>query len=175
MAGQSLDDERFEEFVAACWPRLRRAAYLLTGDREDAEDLAQTALARTYAAWRRVRHADAFAYARKAMVNANVDRHRRRRGVRLQAIDTEPVAGDDDLAAANDRDEVIRLLDRLTARERAVVVLRYYYDCSEAHVADQLGVRPGTVKSSAARALAKLRIDVDDEAHVSSNDEEVGG
>jgi RNA polymerase sigma-70 factor (sigma-E family) len=159
-----LDAERdFEEFVVACWPRLCRAAYLLTGDRSDAEDLAQTALARTYAAWSRVRRADAFAYVRKVMVNANVDRHRRRRLVEQPHDDSrpgsDPGAHDAGLAAADDRDEVISLLDRLTARERAVVVLRFYCDASESEVADQLGIRPGTVKSTSARALAKLRVD----------------
>ena len=72
-------EQEFDEFAAAAWPRLRRSAYLLTGDHHLAEDLAQTALARTYASWRRVRRSDALAYARKVLVNANIDRLRRRR------------------------------------------------------------------------------------------------
>lgn len=145
----------------ASWARLCRAAYLLTGDRAEAEDLAQTALARTYAAWSRVRRGDEFGYVRKVMVNANVDRHRRRRLVEVSDDAREPSTVDSRLAAAEDRDEVIQLLDRLTARERAVVVLRFYCDSSEAQVAEQLDIRPGTVKSTTARALAKLRVDVD--------------
>ena len=73
-------EDEFDEFAAAAWPRLRRSAFLLTGDHHLAEDLAQTALARTYASWRRVRRADALAYARKVLVNANIDRLRRRHG-----------------------------------------------------------------------------------------------
>ncbi len=72
-------DREFDEFAHAAWPRLHRSAYLLTGDQQLAEDLAQTALERTYARWRSVRRDDALAYARKIVVNLNVDRHRRRR------------------------------------------------------------------------------------------------
>jgi RNA polymerase sigma-70 factor (sigma-E family) len=174
VAGRPQSDREFEEFVVACWPRLRRAAYLLTGNHADAEDLAQTALARTYVAWGRVRRDDAFAYARKVMANANIDRHRRRRFREQPPGDDDPGVGDTGLAAADDRDEVIRLLDRLTDRERAVVVLRFYYDASEANVAEQLGIRPGTVKSAAARALAKLRIDLGDALDTSISDKGMG-
>lgn len=156
-------DQGFDEFALAAWPRLRRSAYLLTGDHHLAEDLAQTALTRTYASWRRVRRADALAYARKVLVNANVDRLRRRRFAEIGG------PGADGMVAARastgagpevvgDRDEIVRLLAELTERERRVVVLRHYFDLSEAQVASELGIAPGTVKSALSRALGKLRV-----------------
>lgn len=161
-------DREFDEFAHAAWPRLHRSAYLLTGDRQLAEDLAQTALERTYARWRTVRRGDALAYARRIVVNLNVDRLRRRRmtevgGDALSHAEwrTSDVGVRAD-SAANDRDQVIRLLAGLTEKERRVVVLRHYYDLSEAVVADELGIAVGTVKSTLSRALAKLRIRVDD-------------
>jgi RNA polymerase sigma-70 factor (sigma-E family) len=156
-------DAAFDEFACLAWPRLRWSAYLLTGDHYLAEDLAQTALVRTYAAWARVRRDDALAYARRVLVNLNIDRLRRRRPVE--------VPGEHDVAArrngtdeAEDRDHVVRLLARLTDRERRVVVLRHYFDLSEAEVAGELGIAPGTVKSTLARALAKLRAATSDQA-----------
>ncbi|GAA1925869.1 SigE family RNA polymerase sigma factor [Nocardioides lentus] len=152
-------DADFDEFAAGAWPRLRRSAYLLCGDAHLAEDLAQTALVRTYAAWGRVRRADAHAYARRTLVNLNIDRHRRRLGV------TE-VGGDALLGAeaagpaadtVADRDEVVRLLADLSVKERRIVVMRHYYDLPEAQVAAELGVARGTVRSTLSRALAKLR------------------
>jgi sigma-70-like protein len=74
----SPHDAEYDEFVAASWRRLCWTAYMLTGDRQLAEDLAQTALVKTYVAWPRVRRDDAFAYARRVLVNANIDRLRRR-------------------------------------------------------------------------------------------------
>jgi RNA polymerase sigma-70 factor (sigma-E family) len=147
----------FEQFVAASWSRLRWSAYLLCGDHHLAEDLTQTALARTYGAWGRVRRDDALAYTRRTLVNANIDRLRRRRHSEV---------GDADLAAlpavadtgSEDRDEIVRLLQSLSEQERKVVVLRHYYDLSEAAVAIELGLPTGTVKSTLSRALAKLRV-----------------
>jgi RNA polymerase sigma-70 factor (sigma-E family) len=159
-------DTEFDEFAAAAWPRLRWAAYLLVGDDHLAEDLAQTALVRTYAAWRRVRRDDALAYARRTMVNANIDRLRRRRGrdVALEhpgaedaALRRGPAGGEE---AVGDRDAVVRLLRGLTAQERRVVVLRYVYDLTEPMVADELGIGVGTVKSTTSRALSKLRTEI---------------
>jgi RNA polymerase sigma-70 factor (sigma-E family) len=156
-------EQEFDEFAVAAWPRLRRSAYLLTGDHHLAEDLAQTALARTYASWRRVRRADALAYARKVLVNANIDRMRRRRLGEFggpaadRLLDGRATAGHGP-EIATDRDEIVRLLAGLTERERRVVVLRHYFDLSEAEVARELGVAPGTVKSALSRALHKLRV-----------------
>lgn len=154
-------DREFDEFAEAAWPRLRRSAYLLTGDSHLAEDLAQTALVRTYAHWRRVRRADALAYARRVLVNLNTDRLRRRRMLEVgdgeHGTDLSQVA---DLAdgRADERDEIVRLLRTLTDRERRVVVLRHYFDLSEAEVARELDIAPGTVKSTLSRALGKLRV-----------------
>ncbi len=147
----------FDEFAAAAWPRLRRSAYLLTGDHHLAEDLAQTALVRTYAGWRRVRRDDAYAYARRTLVNLNIDRLRRRRVVEVAEEAGWGVA-DPTRPGSDDRDQVVRLLAGLTVKERRVVVLRHYFDLSEADVAAELGIAPGTVKSTLARALAKLRV-----------------
>jgi RNA polymerase sigma-70 factor (sigma-E family) len=148
----------FDEFAAAAWPRLRRSAYLLTGDHHLAEDLAQTALVRTYAHWRRVRRADALAYARRVLVNLNIDRIRRRRGT--VEVGDEALAGLSDRGddRSDERDELVRLLLTLTERERRVVVLRHYFDLSEREVAAELGIAPGTVKSALSRGLAKLRV-----------------
>jgi len=158
-------DQDFDEFAAAAWPRLRRSAYLLTGDHHLAEDLAQTALVRTYAHWRRVRRADALAYARKVLVNANIDRLRRRRMVEVgdgdQGVDLGQIAARTD-DRADQRDEAVALLRALTDRERRVVVLRHYFDLSEAEVARELDIAPGTVKSTLSRALGKLRVSTDE-------------
>ncbi|MFT4084592.1 MAG: SigE family RNA polymerase sigma factor [Nocardioides sp.] len=149
----SIDADDFDEFAVAAWPRLRWAAYLLCHDSHLAEDLAQATLVRTYASWHRVRRRDAYAYARKVLVNLNVDRLRRRRPeVGLPTADP----GDHAVTAA-DRDEVVRLLRPLTERERRVVVLRHYFDLSEAETATELGIARGTVKSTLSRALTKLR------------------
>lgn len=156
----------FDEFAAAAWPRLRRSAYLLTGDHHLAEDLTQTALARTFANWRRVRRQDALAYSRKVLVNLNIDRLRRRRMVEVGGDSAEHALvrvadGTDAERAASDRDHVVRLLAGLTDKERRVLVLRHYFDLSEADVASELGIALGTVKSTLARALAKLRVSDD--------------
>jgi RNA polymerase sigma-70 factor (sigma-E family) len=154
-------DEDFVEFVQASSPGLLRAAYLLTGDRHVAEDAAQTALVRTYAAWSRVRREDAFAYARRVLVNHVTDRWRRK--LREYATGTLP-----DQAAKTDIAEEVALrqwligaLAALTGRERAVIIMRYYFDLPEASVAYELRISNGTVKSTSARALAKLRIAAD--------------
>jgi RNA polymerase sigma-70 factor (sigma-E family) len=160
---RQTSDAEFDAFAMGAWPRLRWAAYLLVGDEHLAEDLAQTALVRTYAAWRRVRRDDALAYARRTMVNANIDRLRRRRlhEVALEHPEAEEAAltpgGANSEGAVADRDALVRLLAGLTVRERRVVVLRYVYDLTEPMVAAELGISVGTVKSTVSRALAKLR------------------
>lgn len=152
-------DEAFDEFATTAWPRLHRIGYLLTGDHHLAEDLAQAALVRTYSSWSRVRTGDAPAYARRVLLNLNIDRLRRKRIVEVGdgALDVVPAPGN---ASVEDRDQVVRLLAGLTERERRVVVLRHYCDLSEAAVAAELGIAPGTVKSALSRALAKLRVSI---------------
>jgi RNA polymerase sigma-70 factor (sigma-E family) len=151
-------DEEFAEFARASHPALRHAAYLLTGDRHTAEDAAQTALVRTYAAWSRVRRDDAYAYARKVLVNHLTDRWRRPLR-EYPAADLPDHPGGADLAdEVALRHWVAGALAALTARERAVIVLRYLFDLPEAVVARDLGISVGTVKSTSSRALAKLRV-----------------
>ena len=152
-------DDEFAEFVRASSARLTHAAYLLTGDRHQAEDAAQTAFTRTYAAWSRVRHKDAYGYARTVLMNHVIDRWRR--PIREYATEVMPEQQDrlDVDKAVTQRAWLTAVLKTLTARERAVVVLRHFFDLPEADVARELGVSLGTVKSTNSRALAKLRIE----------------
>jgi RNA polymerase sigma-70 factor (sigma-E family) len=150
--------EQFPDFVRAASPHLLHTAWLLTGDRHRAEDLVQNALVRTYGAWGRVRREDATAYARRVLVNAHTDWWRRKPW-REQPVEALPEAGrPDETDRLHDRDALVRALDRLGRRERLVVVLRYYADLDIVTVADLLGITVGTVKSTASRALAKLRV-----------------
>lgn len=160
----SRADEEFAEFAQASFARLRHAAYLLTGDRHAAEDAAQTALVRTYAAWSRVRRDDAYAYARKVLVNHVTDRWRRRlREYPAGELPESPAGGPDPADEVALRQWVTGALAGLTVRERAVIVLRYLFDLPEAAVARDLGITVGTVKSTSSRALAKLRAGAGDE------------
>lgn len=163
------DDSEFDGFALTAWPRLLWAAYLLTGDHGTAEDLAQTALIRTYAAWSRVRRDDALAYSRKVLINLNIDRLRRRHPleVGVDQLVAEPTTPDA-AASADERDELFRLLAGLTEREREVVVLRHYFDMPEVAVARQLRIAEGTVKSTLARALGKLRVYAEAADHLDS-------
>ncbi|WP_103341624.1 SigE family RNA polymerase sigma factor [Amycolatopsis sp. CA-126428] len=155
-------DEEFAEFVRASSARLTHAAFLLTGDRHQAEDAAQTAFTRTYAAWSRVRHKDAYGYARTVLVNHVIDGWRR--PIREYATEAMPERqdGSDVDKAVTQRAWLTAVLKTLTARERAVVVLRHFFDLPEAEVARELGVSLGTVKSTNSRALAKLRLEAAD-------------
>jgi len=156
-------DEEFTEFAQASYGGLRHAAYLLTGDHHAAEDATQAALVRTYAAWARVRRDDAFAYARRVLVNYVTDRWRRRLREYPAGDLPERAAGPDLADDVALRQWLIAALAGLTARERAVIVMRYLFDLSEATVARDLGVTLGTVKSTSSRALAKLRVGADPE------------
>ena len=154
-------DPEFSEFAATSFHRLRRAAFLLTGNEQQAEDAAQAALVKTYAAWRRVRRQDPYAYTRRVMVNHLKDQWRRplREDVRDELPErpsSQDVAGD-----VTDQRWLLAALADLADRERAVVVLRHYFDLSEKDVAAELGVALGTVKSLNSRALAKLRVTLD--------------
>jgi RNA polymerase sigma-70 factor (sigma-E family) len=152
-------DSEFVEFVEASSVRLLRAAYLLTGDRHQAEDDVQTTLARTYSSWSRVRRQDAYSYARKVLANHVIDRWRRPMREHPDDNIADVVAPDSFVAAVVEQDWLMRALARLSARERAIVVMRHYWDLSEADVAAELKVSLGTVKSTSSRALAKMRLD----------------
>ena len=151
-------EEKFREFVAARSPALLRLAYLVCGDPNLAEDLLQTALARTYLAWRRLDGIDSLeAYSRRVLLNTATSWWRRRwRGERPTGDLPERPIGDHSHQVV-ERDAIWQLLSTLPARQRAVIVLRYYEDLSEAEIAAQLGMAPGTVKSYASRALTALR------------------
>jgi RNA polymerase sigma-70 factor (sigma-E family) len=148
----------FSSFVAARWSALVRTAYLLTGDFHEAEDVVQSTLAKVYPHWSKLREETADAYVRRALVNNNRSRHRRRRVAQLLMpfVPDRPAAdsGRGDLA---ERDLLVSLLAELPERQRAVVVLRYWEDLPAEEVAELLGCSVGTVKSQASRALAKLR------------------
>jgi RNA polymerase sigma-70 factor (sigma-E family) len=167
-------DEEFVEFVQACSSRLVHAAYLLTSDRHQAEDATQTALARTYAAWSRVRNKDAYAYTRTVLVNHIIDGWRR--PIREHATDEVPEvrARGDVASSVAQRAWLLEMIAGLAPRERAVVVLRHFFDLPEAEVAKELGVSAGTVKSTNSRALAKLRITMDP-ADVADRSSMIGG
>jgi RNA polymerase sigma-70 factor (sigma-E family) len=150
----------FEEYVAARWARLVRSAVLMGVDPHAAEDVAQTALTRCYAAWPRVRRAqDPDAYVHRVLINALVDSRRRRWwGEAPTAV--LPETGLPDGAEDRARGDALRsALLRLPLGQRQVLVLRYYADLTEAQVAEVLGVALGTVKSRAARGLATLGAD----------------
>lgn len=150
-------EAEFAELVHTAWPSLYRTAYLLLGDRAEAEDLVQTALAKTYASWPKVRTVEAApAYARTVLVNTAASWFRKRgwRNERPTAELPEGVAPASDLA---DRPTVVAALAELAPRQRAVVVLRFYDDLPVAQVAAALGCTEGTVKSQTSDALARLR------------------
>ncbi|WP_327038351.1 SigE family RNA polymerase sigma factor [Micromonospora maris] len=149
-------DAEFVEFVQAASGRLAHAAYLMTGDHHQAEDAAQTALVRTYASWSRVRRDDPYAYTRRVMINYIVDNWRR--PIREYPVDEVPHQRRGDVADEVTARRWLQLaLGALTARQRAIVVLRYLFDLPEQQVARELDVSLGTVKSTTSRALEKLR------------------
>ena len=150
-------DADFTEFVHASWPSLYRTAYLLLGDRAEAEDLVQTALAKTYASWGKVRDLSAASgYARTTLVNTATSWFRRRSWRNERPTEVLPESSDHpDLT---DRPALMDALAQLAPRQRAVVVLRYYDDVSVAETALALRISEGTVKSQASDALARLRV-----------------
>ncbi|MFL6110893.1 MAG: SigE family RNA polymerase sigma factor [Catenulispora sp.] len=151
-------DTEFQHYMAARWPALVRTAYLLTGDQHLAEDLAQSTLTKVYASWRRVRRADDIdAYVRRVLVNTNASRFRKHRVAEHLTAVPYDATGHEPHADLAQRSALMAALAGLPKRQRAVVVLRYWEDLSEREVADVLGVSPGTVKSQASRALARLR------------------
>jgi RNA polymerase sigma-70 factor (sigma-E family) len=154
------DDAAFRAFVEANGAALLHAARLLTGDHHRGEDLVQTALTRVYLKWDKIEAP--LAYARKALVTAHIDSTRRRWwGEKPTETLPEMAASEStDVSAADERDQLRRLLAGLSPKERAVIVLRYYCDLSEQDAAASLGVPVGTVKSTCSRALSRLRVEI---------------
>jgi RNA polymerase sigma-70 factor (sigma-E family) len=151
-------EEEFREFVAARSSALLRTAYLLAGDWATAEDLLQTALTKTYLAWKRLGRIEAVEpYTRRVLVNTATSWWRRRwHGERpTEVLPEQP--GPDRHEEALERDVLWQHVRSLPARQRAVLVLRFYEDLSEAQTAELLEISPGTVKSQTARALSTLR------------------
>jgi RNA polymerase sigma-70 factor (sigma-E family) len=154
--GNDHGDE-YEAFVRARSPGLLRLAYLLTGDQHLAEDLVQEALARTHRAWRLHGVGNAEAYARKVMYHAQVSLWRRRRVREFYPNELPDRGSDDHAESVSVRISLERALRTLSPRQRAVIVLRYFEDRTEAETADLLGISLGTAKTQAARALDRLR------------------
>jgi len=171
MAGSGSRDDDFTAFVLARSARLVHFARMLCGDPGLAEDLVQTALEKAYLRWDRIEMADPFGYVRQAVVNHHLSWVRRRPWRERPSGDTSELdlyAGTpeadrsrtstiDPSGAVDRRLAVGAALSALSRRERAVVVLRYVEDLTEQQTAALLGVAVGTVKSTNARALAKLR------------------
>jgi RNA polymerase sigma-70 factor (sigma-E family) len=149
-------EAEYLDFVAQATPSLFRIAYALTGRQQDAEDLLQTALERLVPRWRRVE--DPNAYVRRILYHEHIGRWRRwgRRELPVQQL-ADRAAPDDPAQAVVLREALRQALRDLGPRQRAVLVLRYLEDRSEAEVADILGCSPKTVASQASRALARLR------------------
>jgi RNA polymerase sigma-70 factor (sigma-E family) len=153
------DVAEFSEYAAARWGSLFRTAYLLTGDHGLAEDLLQTVLVKCYVAWPRLRAAEsADAYVRKALTNTYISWRRKKSWGREHPTEELPdLAVEDAGVDLSVRQVVMRALEQLPPRQRAVVVLRFYEDLGVERVASTLGCSTGTVKSQTSDALAKLR------------------
>jgi RNA polymerase sigma-70 factor (sigma-E family) len=150
-----VDRAGFQDFVTLRYAGLLRTAYLLTGTRDGAEDLVQTALLSAMRRWSSVE--DPMAYVRRAMVNHRTNLWRRI-GSRELLTSAPPDRSQTDGAAGRaERDELLAALRRLPVRMRAVLVLRYWEDLGEAETAQLLGCSVGTVKSQASRGLDRMR------------------
>ncbi|WP_433294653.1 SigE family RNA polymerase sigma factor [Actinoplanes sp. CA-030573] len=152
-------DEEFDLFVRARTHALLRSAYLLTGDQQLAEDLVQSALTRTHQSWKRLHDTgNAESYARRTMYHLQVSWWRRPRVAEsMPGQMPDRATGDDHARAVSLRLALRAALLRLTPRQRAVLVLRFFEDRTEPEIADVLGVSVGTVKSQTSKALARLR------------------
>ena len=148
-----MDEVGFSEWAAAHQRQLLRSAYLLTGDLHRAQDLVQEALVKVALRWSRLQDGHPTAYARTVIVRDNISWWRRHRDVpTAEPTDVGTVSSDPETALV-----VQRSLARLAPRQRAVVVLRHFDDLSERETAEVLGITVGTVKSTNAAALARLR------------------
>ena len=156
---QADKDADFSAYMSGRQTALYRTAYLLAGDHAGAEDLLQTAFAKLYLSWDRIRDREALdGYVRRIMVNENNSLWRR--AWKRKEVTTDEVPEQAHATDRHDHGERSALWDfvqTLPRKQRAVIVLRYYEDLTEAEVADILGISVGTVKSQASRALASMR------------------
>jgi RNA polymerase sigma-70 factor (sigma-E family) len=158
--GVSVEDALFRDFVYGSQKRLVNFAEFLVGDHGRAEDLVQDAYVKTYAKWSRLHDQNPEAYVRRCIITGRADWWRRRASTEYVSHGIADHAVDDDAAADLDQRLVlVAALGRLTSRERTVIVLRYYLGMSEADIAAELRLAAGTVKSTASRAVGKLRSD----------------
>ncbi|MET8149051.1 SigE family RNA polymerase sigma factor [Actinoplanes sp. NPDC049668] len=152
------EDEEVTAFVRARYGPLLRTAYLLCGDRGKAEDLVQTALAKTVAAWPRLQGAEGIdRYVQRILVNTYVTSRRRRSWWEQPLGRLVESRARDEYVGVEQRDWLRRALEGLPARQRAAVVLRFYEDLSEQEASHALGCSVGTVKSLSSRGLQTLR------------------
>ncbi|HET7385802.1 MAG TPA: SigE family RNA polymerase sigma factor [Nocardioidaceae bacterium] len=153
----------FDAFVASRSAVLLKTAWWLTGDWQHAEDLLQTALAKSLLAWERIEPGREEAYVRRVLVTTQATwwrrawHHERPAGDVGELVDGPVSGGEPQTATVELRRSLVEALATLTSRQRATVVLRYYCDLSEAETAATMGCSVGTVKSQAAKALARLR------------------
>ena len=153
-----MDQEvELREFVSARGAALSRAAYLLTGDHQAAEDLVQDTYVTLVRRWQKSGTLDPEAYVRKILYSRFVDGWRRRRLWELPWASPPDTAGGDEEGTATDRLTLQDALARITPRQRAVLVLRFYEDLTESQTAVALGISPNTVKSQTRVALQRLR------------------
>jgi RNA polymerase sigma-70 factor (sigma-E family) len=154
-----VDDEpRFEDFAGDRADALLRYAYVLTGNPHDAADLVQEGLVRLRGSWSRVqRKHDPESYVRTTMTRLHINTWRRRKREHLTGDLPERSGDDDPFARVDDDTDLWEQLSRLPRRQRAVLVLRYYEERTDAEIAEILGISRGTVRSQASRALDKLR------------------
>lgn len=151
-------DTDFDEYVVTRSGALLRLAYLLTGDGHRAEDLVQDTLERLCRRWSRMTDVtDPHAYARKILLNQHLTWRRKRASRELVVADLPERAGDDETETVGVRHLLWQRIGALPPRQRTVVVLRYYEDLTDADIAEALGIAPVTVRSTAMRALTKLR------------------
>lgn len=153
MAGAS--DSAFAVYFTDRVAAMRRAAFLLTGNWHDAEDVVQAAFVRLFSVWHRVRHESADAYVRQVLINVFLNTKRGQRNREYPVADVPD--GPTPVADADDRVAVGSALAALTPSQRAVVVLRYWEGLTVAETAEVLGVSEGTVKSQMHRAVAAMR------------------
>jgi RNA polymerase sigma-70 factor (sigma-E family) len=149
----------FEEYAATAWAPLFRSAYLLAGNHADAEDLAQQTLIKVHGSWAKVAASDSpHAYVRRILTNTFLSSRRSKaRGLELLTDELPERRHDQGHGGPEDGWVLWPHVAGLPPQQRAVIVLRYYEDLSEAEIADVLGCSRGTVKSTAHRALKSLR------------------